>query len=49
MSSFPMEVIGIIDLESWNENHFTPDIIVGVMKVALDIGESELFFESLTE
>jgi putative methionine-R-sulfoxide reductase with GAF domain len=33
------EVIGIIDLESWNANHFSAPRILEVLKVAFDIGE----------
>ncbi len=32
------QVVGIIDLESWNLDHFTPRMIVEVLKVALDLG-----------
>jgi putative methionine-R-sulfoxide reductase with GAF domain len=34
------EVIGIIDLESWKANHFSAPLILEVLKVAFDIGES---------
>jgi hypothetical protein len=33
------QVIGIIDLESWNVNHFTGRMVAEVMKIALDLGE----------
>ena len=35
---FTYEVIGIIDLESWNANHFSSRVIAEVLKTALDIG-----------
>lgn len=38
ISSGQYQTIGIIDLESWNVNHFTSIIILEVLKVAFDLG-----------
>ena len=37
-------VVGIIDLESWNPNHFTPQMIRDVLEVGFLLGECEEFF-----
>jgi L-methionine (R)-S-oxide reductase len=37
-------VIGIIDLESWNPNHFTPQMIRDVLEVGFLLGECEEYF-----
>jgi L-methionine (R)-S-oxide reductase len=38
-------VVGIIDLESWNVNHFTPQMIRDVLEVGFQLGECEEFFQ----
>jgi putative methionine-R-sulfoxide reductase with GAF domain len=38
LSEHQYQVIGIIDLESWNLNHFSPRLVLEVFKVALDLG-----------
>ena len=36
------QVIGIIDLESWNAEHFSPRIVRETLKVAFDLGANNL-------
>jgi L-methionine (R)-S-oxide reductase len=38
-------VIGIIDLESWNPNHFTPQMIRDVLEVGFALGDCEEFYQ----
>lgn len=35
------KVVGIIDLESWNVNHFTPQMIIDVLEVGYSLGNLE--------
>lgn len=37
------EVLGIIDLESWNAHHFNGNRILQVVKIANDLGDVDLF------
>ena len=47
VDSFHLEVIGIIDLESWKEDHFTSTMILDILKISLDIGSSDYFLNSV--
>lgn len=36
------DIIGIIDAEAWAKNHFTPDRLLQVAKVAYDLGQNDM-------
>lgn len=42
-SNLEYEVVGIIDMESWNLDYFSPQLICDILRVCLDIGDWNAF------
>jgi putative methionine-R-sulfoxide reductase with GAF domain/thiol-disulfide isomerase/thioredoxin len=44
LSDIAFETVGIIDIESWNENHFSPSMIIELMQICLDLGINSIYY-----